>query len=287
MTIQYHVALDWLRYSVPLDLPLDLAVPVYALTGTGETKRGRYGYTAGVQLGIGAAYWSPDNPGMKRTVEFTGIELDKLRGMGCTAPDLLRFVLAIKDVKISRMDIALDIRNDTRASAKSFYLQWMAGVIKTRARRATLIGDTELVGPREDQAPQSRGDTCYIGSRQSEKMLRVYDKGLQLELPDKWVRMENELKDRAALNAATEIITSGLARVACSLLQCGMTVPKGWIYEAIHAYHAVEIANIGRKDTDWEAWVKRIVIPAITKAYHLGMPEAIACIETLADYPEA
>jgi hypothetical protein len=46
------------------------------------------------------------------------------------------------------------------------------------------------------------GDTFYLGSRSSEKMVRVYDKGKEQGVPQDWLRIEMEFKGESASRAA-------------------------------------------------------------------------------------
>lgn len=86
------------------------------------------------------------------------------------------------------------------------------------------------------------GDTCYIGSRTSERMLRFYDKAGQQNIPIDWLRVELECKGgvahrivevylhdyRAVVSEITEFIglpTSPLTGVLCKI-SAGITAER-------------------------------------------------------------
>lgn len=279
--VQYYASPDWLRYSVPLELPLrDAVLPAVVDLGGGEPCKGRYGYTEGVALDMGHVYWSPDHPEFKRSIEFSGQEIAKLVNLGIPFDALVRQALS-NHAKISRLDLALDVWNDRRASARSFFAHWVSGDIHTTAKKATMIGDTEKKNRSGELTPVSLGDTVYLGSRNSERMLRVYDKGKQLEIPGEWLRMELELKDRMATIAGAEIIARGLEPITSSHLNCMIRTAVPWIKDALAAYPTYGLPGPGDKQTDWEKWIAEIALPNVLKAYHAGIPFVVRAIENL------
>lgn len=110
------------------------------------------------------------------------------------------------------------------------------------------------------------GDTCYIGSRTSERMLRFYDKGGEQNIQIDWVRVELECKGgnaqrimevylhdyRAVVAEITEFIntpTSSLARVLCK-------IGEGAVIERIRPPAVV---------TDRIKWLSGQVLQSFTK----------------------
>jgi len=149
-------------------------------------------YADGVNAGIIA--WGGKNLGCY--VSFMGL--------GCDALDMARLYQEIKnipEIKITRIDLAYDDFSGVRniKSAKKIaeqggfncggrpasYMYIESGhlnqaIKKTLKRQFAFIPD--------------KGRSLYIGSRESGKLLRVYEKGIQMGNPkDKWVRWELEL----------------------------------------------------------------------------------------------
>lgn len=106
---------------------------------------------------------------------------------------LYEWMRQYKSAKLTRVDFA----SDSFASSVSLddYLEmYRAGLFANSGRPP----EVECVGNWEK--PSGKGRTLYIGGRTSGKLLRIYEKGLQLaggfhERFPKWVRVELELKN--------------------------------------------------------------------------------------------
>lgn len=91
--------------------------------------------------------------------------------------------------KCTRLDVAFDII-DSGYTIQQCYDGYCSLMPHTPRRKTAFVAG-------------KNGDTFYIGSRSSAKMLRIYDKGRQQKLAVDWMRVEIELKDYAALVGAT------------------------------------------------------------------------------------
>lgn len=281
-TPRYFASLDWIRFSIPIDMPLQAPFPEdYPIYPTGEVIKPRYGYKQTAKFNVGACFWSDDHPEFRRSYDFSGSELAELVSLGADLNHMLRKAIHCSG-KFSRLDLALDIWDDPRAKARSFFAHWVSGDILTTARKGRMIGDTEKRPQSGELTPVSLGDTCYIGSRSSERSLRVYDKALQLDMPDQlWCRMELELKDRVATIAAAEILVHGVAPITSAHLNCMIRSGVPWIKDALNAYPDPGLPPVGEKLTDWETWVVTVALPAVKKAYYIGLPEVLRAIDGL------
>jgi DNA relaxase NicK len=125
-------------------------------------------------------------------------------GTGCEAIDFQRLydeIQHIPEIKITRIDLAYDDFTGTRSikSAKrlaeqgafncggrpSSYMYVESGHL-TKAMKQTYKRQFAFI--------PDKGRTLYVGTRESGKLLRVYEKGIQMGDPkDKWVRWELEL----------------------------------------------------------------------------------------------
>lgn len=90
--------------------------------------------------------------------------------------------------KCTRLDVAFDII-DSQASVRIAYDEYCKLMPHVPRRKTAFVAG-------------KNGDTFYIGSRSSAKMVRIYDKGRQQKVNVDWVRVEIELKDYAAEQAA-------------------------------------------------------------------------------------
>ncbi len=106
---------------------------------------------------------------------------------------LYKFLSKISTAKITRIDLASDNFHSS-VSIDEYLTMYQAGLFTNRGRT-----------PNVEQAgnwikPNGKGRTLYVGNRKSGKLLRIYEKGLQLangfhERFPNWIRTELELKN--------------------------------------------------------------------------------------------
>jgi DNA relaxase NicK len=160
-------------------------------------------YADGVNAGIIA--WGGKNLGCY--VSFMGL--------GCDALDMARLYQEIKNVpeiKITRIDLAHDDYAGTRsiAVARKYakkggfssggrpcsYMYIESGTLSNKYLKDNFkdVTDSKSTAKKSYGFMPTKGRSLYIGSRESGKLLRVYEKGKQMGDPkDKWVRWELEL----------------------------------------------------------------------------------------------
>jgi DNA relaxase NicK len=111
-------------------------------------------------------------------------------------------VAALGDCRASRIDVALDAPEGRTPSPTDLYNQWMRdrSAFRTYAKQASLIQSSD------------GSSTCYIGSRQSETYVRIYDRREGV------VRFEAELKGDRASAALRELAACGLQRARETML---------------------------------------------------------------------
>ena len=121
------------------------------------------------------------------------------------------------------------------------------------------------------------GDTCYIGSRQSDVFARIYDKGAQDESNEDYagaVRYEVELKGRTASAAFAALARAGGDEVACAdwvqsyLLARGLSLPE-WVSVETVRRRAVEKAASSTDET--LAWLANGVRPTVRRLLDAGL----------------
>lgn len=160
-------------------------------------------YADGVNAGIIA--WGGKNLGCY--VSFMGT--------GCDALDIPRLFQEIKnipEIKITRIDLAHDDFSGKRsiAVARKYakkggfstggrpcsYMYIESGTLSNKYIKDNFkeVTDSKSTAKKSYGFMPSKGRSLYIGSRESGKLLRVYEKGKQMGDPkDKWVRWELEL----------------------------------------------------------------------------------------------
>lgn len=141
-------------------------------------------------------------------------------GVGCDALDMARLyreIQHIPEVKITRIDLAHDDFSGTRSvnvarkiakrggfsvgGRPASYMYIESGSLSKKFIKENFKEVKELSGQKTKSTAKksygfipSKGRTLYIGSRESGKLLRIYEKGIQMgDLNDTWVRWELEL----------------------------------------------------------------------------------------------
>ena len=182
---------DFLNCTLPFPKP-DLALSPFfaALTGivpalANPRNRGRglNGYEMSFDLG---------NHGAKFAVGGQrGTALLMLPGAAChTVPDWVALTEFLRDhhrARITRWDGAIDDYEGTHS------IDWAVGMYM--AGHFCNGGNKPSCSQRGNWIePDGSGRTFYVGKRENGKLLRVYEKGMQLGSPDDpWVRWEIEL----------------------------------------------------------------------------------------------
>jgi len=135
--------------------------------------------------------WSPKRPDMGIHLAIGGRALNEMHKFASIEPHTVIYWASQNDAGISRLDLAFDVMGtpvDIDGLAAAPQVKGAEGSAKGRSIVTTL----------------PRGKTLYVGSRQSDKFLRVYDKsaeqGWDAEL--QWTRIELELKKQTAKMAA-------------------------------------------------------------------------------------
>lgn len=154
---------------------------------------------------------------MKSTafVELTGQGLAALRVRGFDDQTICN---AFASWRASRLDFSVDTNNPT-ITPKKVADEWHKG-------RATCRAD-DIREITQKRADGRASHTVYIGSNQSTRMLRVYDKATQMEfvhlkkVNGTWTRFELQHRHEAAAKALKFIIENGI--------KTGLQLINGWI----------------------------------------------------------
>lgn len=202
------VVLDWLTFTLDYnkknfdDLKLFL----------GESTRreyGAYGYThSAVVLDGGLVCWSPERPNQKICVVLPSQALANLEW---SAREIIAGVIN-REGNVTRVDFAMD---DFQGylDMNEIHEKLQDGEVVTRWKTYD-----RLTGKKEIGTITNTGDTIYIGSRNSEAFLRIYDKvlerkakGYDYDVPYH-IRVELELKGKKAhvcCEKITKMFTEG------------------------------------------------------------------------------
>jgi hypothetical protein len=192
---------DW--YSATVDAPPDevigSALRAYSLSSPRPCKPVN-GYTQGMELHAGdevlcRAFWGGVN----------GEDTTHLGASGSRSPAFAAFLRSVfPSHRVSRLDVAVD---HDYSGAWSDLSGAALRLIKQRSLTSSTVGD--WLG-------EKKGRTLYVGSRKSAAYMRIYEKGLQLNMSPSWVRSELVLQpskqaDKARLATITPEAAWGAA----------------------------------------------------------------------------
>lgn len=158
--------------------------------------------------------------------------------------------------RVSRLDLAIDVKNggiDFASVCKPNRLPYKG---KGRTPKLTPVGDEE------------DGWTVYVGSRSSDKFLRIYDKALeQGDHDNDWVRIELECKGIVAHYLGKTLSKTDVptAYATASELMRGMVNFKGETWSAALSQRRVEISIPKQTERDTLRWLTDITAPALAR----------------------
>lgn len=246
--------IDWITASIPYhDYPLTLLPPhdaMQAVTTIAPVPR----YETTWILANGATLSRPrrTNKRQKLLFQITGDGLEMNRSLGLDDIGLNRWLVTEVQASYARLDIAYDTDNPL-AYPETLYTAWELKQVITHIRTPPKV------------TMQSPGFTIYFGSDNGERKLRCYDKAAELGLlSEALTRVELQARDSMAKHLAWNIYHNNeLNWTGAKFIKDFIHFPDlKWWCDLLNS-GGVEIPPLGRKETDWLAYMKRTIIPSI------------------------
>jgi len=241
---------DWL--SVTFDADFDERL-IEAYVGTFKTLgAGSHGYTRRAQSKIGAVLLADGERRQGKSLTLSSDVLEGLRTILESDGPILDFVSHHKG-RASRLDLALDIVEAT-ITPSSLWAEYQAGMARTSTRSNLALTSNE------------RGvETFYIGSRQSDKFLRVYDKALEQKMDDKaWLRLELQCRRLVARSYVSSMVEQKSIR---PFINRAITefcdFPLSAEFREATAQDNADVPTLARKIPHFWRWMETQVIPAM------------------------
>lgn len=173
----------WFEYTAPMTA--DQFWPSF-MPASAKEIRPLPNYTHGLEFGNGAKiFWHHTRMEMGRHIIFSGSCCDII---GASLRECLQYAQS-KSFKITRLDLAADIRN-TNLSIKHGISLVERGEVKTHAQKAPTIRDA-----------MGKGLTLQIGVKGSAQFVRIYDKAAEMGTDGTWIRIETSYGSRKAKKA--------------------------------------------------------------------------------------
>lgn len=196
--------------------------------------------------------WHTERSEMGVHCTYSGQSLNIHAANGIAKDRLVKFHVA-RGNKFTRLDVALDVR-DSGLNIRSLAAQLKRGKAETKFQTWNLLDG-------------STGQTLYLGSRQSEQFMRIYDKGKEQNDGTNWKRIELELKGSRAEMFAKETAARSEAETARATQRAikHLVDFRGNIWQEIVGDLAIGIAKASEGQTDTIAWLIGSVAPAMGK----------------------
>lgn len=250
--------IDWLSYTVHWNTEalhrfrkafnLDLAAAALTnQTGAWVPEKPLHGYAQAVSFasssGLRVMASKPNSP-MGIHVSWSGSALQEVNPRA-----VLRAALAM-GANITRIDIAIDTPSEPTWA--SFEVAWVNGEVTTRARDYR-------------QIKSNRGRTFYVGSRTSEKFLRIYDKAAESGIGGPLTRIELECKHDYADGVARHIDANGYDYFA-DIIKGFCDFPTlSWWRDNMTSPTLLEGIPKKEKRSDTFAWLMEQVAPSAAR----------------------
>lgn len=256
-------SIDWLRFTIPYKSGT-IHENIGDWFGDAELteKRPILSYNMAMGNELFTAYWHTDHKEFKIMLEMTGKQLSSARKSGIDERDILRKAES-KGAVFKRLDFAVDLF-DAEANPMDVLECWRTDQFDTVAQSVSVV--------MKETRKERTGSTVYIGSRSSERLIRVYDKGKQSNTDLDWTRVELEAKGLRGDQLATEMIKSGVTSAGLSMLVdvVAWSDIDWWNNIFSGEFEIVRIDSLGRPETNRERWLRTVVVPVIEDELEAG-----------------
>ena len=220
------------------------------------------GYDTGYKLKYGQVFTHSTEQRMGVMYQVSGVGLNEMRLSGIDIEKMIIPFLCKTQVKFTRIDYAWDTDNpEITPHALYEYLQ----LVNTGSREFSLIRSHK---PRknDDKQYKNAADTVYLGSRNSGRVLRVYDKAKEQGLSDgtTWTRIEVELRKERANAVAYGSLKTPINELAASqVLEMNDWTGLSWMKEVIgENYHKT---HLPKPMPDANLYITKTLIPYMSK----------------------
>jgi hypothetical protein len=269
-----EILIDYLTITKP-DLELNSEIDVFAYihdydnSSEWESIQAPRPYRYGVKTNTGAIGGSA-NKGQGTILSWSGSALQKTNALSIGETALAN------NWRITRLDCTVDfIGFDTEV--EDYLQEYKSGQVGTQSKS------------HDNHTSENGGHTFYLGSWDSERYLRIYNKRASearftdtSQLPDKWLRCELVLRAEHARSAFGFIIDRGVRQAIPALL-------RGFA-DFVNIEEYGKMADIpittkgkGKKDSNRQKWLHSAVFPALIAEMRLDPEFAHDFMSRVAD----
>lgn len=227
--------------------------------GANHLARASMGYDIAIMYQSGAMeMWHSKHPHMGIHVAYSAKSIAyACENFGMEQWEVLDYLSAT--AKMARLDVALDVAN-VPIDIRQLHADALNGKIKTRTKSIDYVESAKI-------GQEYGARTLYLGSmKKRKKLLRVYDKGMQLNLNKYLTRFELELHGAIANNAKGTLLDR-VDRIASAI--SGMIRGYADMSEVlpveIFTSDAIKIALPKYKKSDTAKWLVDVVAKTLAK----------------------
>lgn len=253
MTTTYEAVIDWLTCTFDgVRVFEELEGMLFGLWHDKHFMRVRasLGYLIAIENPEGIRLQSGVRPDMGTNMVCPGGSLSHLRTVMPTYEHDFKNVLRTAR-SVSRIDMAIDVKGTTMLSDLISMVR--DGDYKCTAHTYSIIESAD------------KGLTLYLGSRQSERMLRIYNKAAQLSLPGQlWERVELECKGSAAQFASRDVLKLGVPIATQTWIATFASFNHPVWRDMVNQAQMTE-AYSGRKPSGKRDWIINVIAPIVAK----------------------
>jgi len=258
--ISAHI--DWISITVPFSRAMDLNHCVLLMDdyqNAFQNVRGSMGYMSARKYQSGAvAQWNNGQPSMGYHVTYSAQALlFAANNFNLTQEQILENLTSFG--RVSRIDMALDV-SGVPIDIRQLHQDAVKGVLRTRAKTFDYVESAK-------SGQEIGARTTYIGSmHKRKKLLRIYDKGMQLNLDDFKTRFELEVHGVPAQHAGRELKSSSdMAQSIRSMISGYADFSSTHAGQFLSSDTPIKLVHPKYQKSDTAAWLIDVVAKTLAK----------------------
>lgn len=273
------ITLDWLAFTFTEDtLDAQDFLHSFASSARAVEITATNGYRTAYKSAQGVVVqWNVDRPEMGYHVIIAGSAIRNVLEYYQLDQKTLVCKVLHAGGRVTRLDLAKDLTGENVPLDK-IYQALERGEYSGTARKFAQIHS--LGG----------GNTIYVGSRQSEKFVRIYDKAAESKLSGQlWTRFEVETKGMVARSVAVALCgVATFSDVFDEITRHMVDLPS---IPEFRSFYTLGLVHVGipkqERQTDREAWIEKQVMPAVV-THFVEHPDskAVALLRAMLDQIE-
>lgn len=225
-----------------------------------KPARGTMGYTSARQYQSGAiVQWNDAHVSMGVHVTYSAQALRyAAENFGLEQTEILENLTAFG--RLSRIDVCVDVAN-VPIDISKLYTDMKNGTVRTRAKTFDYVESAKA-------GNETGARTAYVGSmHKRKKLLRVYDKGMQLNLDDYLTRFELEVHGVPAQQAGRELLReySVFAETIRGLISGYANFDNTHVGEYLRSDMPIKLSHPKYQKSDTAKWLIETVAKTLAK----------------------